>query len=157
MSESADILFPLDFRRDIDLRLDAAGRWFHEGEPFVHAGLIALFDRGIDVAPETGEPVLRVGDKWCYFRCDDTPFFVRHVSVAATGLAMTLNTGAIVEAPPATLRHSPDGVLYADFGPHRRARFVRGAQAALSDRLEDDGAAGFAVTLDAARLPVAAL
>jgi hypothetical protein len=42
---------PFDFRRSIDLRLDAEGRWFHEGDPFVHAGLIAVFNRGIDVLP----------------------------------------------------------------------------------------------------------
>lgn len=150
---------PFDFRRSIDLRLDADGRWFHDGEPFAHAGLIAVFNRGIDVLPETGEPILRVGTHWCYIRCDDTPFIVRAVRVEGDALALTLNTEAVVPCPPDALRAGTAGVVYAELGPHRRARFGRAAQAALADLLSPDDASptGVAVVVGSRRTPLAAL
>ncbi len=150
---------PFDFRRSIDLRLDAEGRWFHEGEPFVHAGLIATFNRGIDVLPDTGEPILRVGTHWCYIRCDDTPFVVRGVRVEGDALSLTLNTEAVVSCSPGALRVNDAGLVYAELGPHKRARFGRAAQAALADLFEPDEAAttGVSVVVGASRTPLAAL
>ena len=150
---------PFDFRRSIDLRLDAEGRWFHDGEPFLHAGLIAVFSRGIDVLPGTGEPILRVGTHWCHIRCDDTPFVVRAVRVAAEALSLTLNTEAVVYCRPEALRVNDAGLLYAELGPHRRARFGRGAQAAMADLLvtEETAATGVAVVLGQSRTPLARL
>ncbi len=150
---------PFDFRRSIDLRLDAEGRWFHEGEPFVHAGLIAAFNRGIDVLPDTGEPILRVGTHWCYIRCDDTPFVVRSVRVEGACLSLTLNTEAVATCAPDALRVNDAGLLYVELGPHRRARFGRAAQAALADLLVPDEAAptGVAVVIGASRTPLTAL
>lgn len=150
---------PFDFRRSIDLRLDAEGRWFHEGEPFVHAGLIAAFNRGIDVLPDTGEPILRVGTHWCYIRCDDMPFVVRSVHVAGDALSLTLNTEAVVSCPPDALRVNDAGLVYADLGPHRRARFGRAAQAALADLFVPDATApsGVAVVVGASQTPLALL
>jgi hypothetical protein len=128
---------PFDFRRSIDLRLDADGRWYHDGEAFTHAGLIALFNRGIDVSPETGEPIVRVGEQWAYFRCDDVPFIVRTVRLTPDGLEAVLNTEARTTIAPAALRASRSGVLYAAFAPGRLARFSRAAQAALADALTE--------------------
>ena len=144
---------PFDFRRSIDLRLDADGRWFHEGEPFLHAGLIAVFNRGIDVLPETGEPILRVGTHWCHIRCDDVPFIVRSVRAEGDALSLTLNTEAVVSCAPQALRVNGAGLVYAELGPHRRARFGRAAQAALADLFVPDetAASGVAVVVGQVR------
>lgn len=144
---------PFDFRRSIDLRLDADGHWFHDGEPFQHAGLIALFDRGIDVDEGTGEPILRVGDKWCYIRCDDVPFVVRTLRISSDHADLTLNTGAEVSLRGEAFRLGPNGVLYAELGPKRRARLSRTAQAALAPALDEaDGA--YVLTLGGRRTPL---
>jgi len=141
------VAIPFDFRRGIDLRLDAYGRWFHEGEAFTHPGLIALFNRGIDVLPETGEPIVRIGEHWAHIRCDDVPFIVRTVRVSATGLEALLNTETWVAFPPDVLRLGPGGVLYAEVSPGRRARFSRAAQASLADHLLEGDDGGFAFRL----------
>lgn len=128
---------PFDFRRRIDLRLDAEGRWFHDGEPFEHPGLIALFNRGIDVLESTGEPILRVGAQWCYIRCDDVPFIVRTLRPAGDHFELALNTEALISVAPDAFRAGPGGRVYVELGPHRRARLSRAAQAALADRLAE--------------------
>ena len=143
-----------DFRRNIDLRLDADGRWFHDGQPFTHAGLIALFNRGIDVHPETGEPILRVAAQWAYIRCDDVPFLVRSVRVVGERLRVVLNTEAEVDCAPDAVRAGPAGVLYVELGTHRRARFGRAAQASLADCLEESAAEGVVLHVGHVRAPV---
>ncbi|MCK6570086.1 DUF1285 domain-containing protein [Myxococcota bacterium] len=135
---------PFDFRRTIDLRLDADGQWFHDGEPFTHRGLIALFNRGIDVSDETGEPIVRIGAHWAYIRCDDVPFVIRSVRVSEAALDALLNTESRVTFPPDALRLGPAGVLYAELSPRRRARFSRAAQASLALHLVELDTGGFA-------------
>lgn len=138
---------PFDFRRTIDLRLDADGQWFHDGEPFTHHGLIALFNRGIDVSAETGEPIVRIGSRWAYIRCDDVPFVIRSVRVSGAALDALLNTEARVTFPPEALRLGSAGVLYAELSPGRRARFSRSAQASLALHLVELDTGGFAIRL----------
>ncbi len=135
---------PLDFRRMVDLRLNAEGEWFHEAEPFENLKLIALFDRGLDLHPDTGEPILRVADKWCYLRCDDLPFVVRRfrtsLGLDRPGLLLIaeLNTGEVVEVGETGLEIGANGVVYLEVDARRRARVCRAAQASLSEWLTDD-------------------
>ncbi|MCB9548266.1 MAG: hypothetical protein H6706_20805 [Myxococcales bacterium] len=128
-------------RRSVDLRLDREGRWFHEGEPFEHARLIALFDRGIDAHPETGEPIVHIGDRWCYFQAEDTPFLVRRLEVADDGFFAHLNNGERL-AVPATGFEAHGDHVYVDLAPdrHRRARLDRATQSRLWADLDADGA-----------------
>jgi hypothetical protein len=148
---------PIDLdrlRRSIDLRLDAEGRWWHDGQPFENERLIALFDRGIDVHPDSGEPILRVGTQWCYFRADDVPFVVRRL-VDDGGLVAELNTGERVAVPEDALEVGVNEVVYARLGPRRRARLSRQAQSALAAWLREDED-GLAVVVDGRRWPVRA-
>lgn len=122
-------------RRSVDLRLDGEGRWFHDGEPFEHKGLIAAFDRGIDVHPDSGEPILRLGGKWCYIRADDTPFVARRITVDGDRLTLLLNTGATVAVPQDGFEAAGEHV-YVRLADGRRVRLSRAAQANLGDWLE---------------------
>lgn len=123
-------------RRSIDLRLDAEGRWWHEGAPFEHPGVVALFDRGLDTHPETGEAIVRVGDQWAYVRVDDTPFVVRRLVEGEGGLWAELNNGERHEVPGDAFEAGAAGVVYLALTPRRRARLARTAQAALAPRIE---------------------
>lgn len=125
-------------RRSLDLRMDAEGRWWHDGQPFAHPRLTALFDRGVDLHPDTGEPILRVDDTWCYFRADDTPFQVRRLALTGDTLTATLNNGQQLALGPGA-RFEVDGDhVYLTAAPRRRARLTRQAQAALADWLDED-------------------
>lgn len=143
-----------DFRRAIDLRLDAQGRWYHDGQPFTHPRLIALFDRGIDVHPETGEPILRIGDKWCYIRCDDTPFIVRRLRLGPEGLVAELNNGERLPVPADGFEVGANEVVYARLAPNRRARLSRDAQSALAEWLQEAPGGGLAVVVEGRRWPL---
>lgn len=123
-------------RRGIDLRLDSEGAWWHEGAPFAHAGLIAAFNRGLDVHPETGEAILRVGDRWCYVKCEGTPFLVRRLVPGANGLQATLNTGETYPVPPEGFI-TRGAHVYVRLAPKREARLNRATQARLAEWLID--------------------
>lgn len=125
------------FRRSVDLRLDGEGRWYHDGTPFEHPRLIELFDRGIDVHPETGEPILRVGGKWCYVRADDTPFVVRALRHSGDELLARINTGEQVPLALDALSTADDHV-YAQLDARRRARLDRATQNGLAELLDED-------------------
>lgn len=114
-------------RRSVDLRLDREGRWYHEGEIFEHPRLIALFDQGIDAHPESGEPIVHIGDKWCYFHAEDTPFIVRRLEATADGLLAHLNNGERFPIPAEGFEAAGDFV-YVQLTPSRRARLDRDAQ-----------------------------
>lgn len=125
-------------RRSVDLRLDGEGRWYHDGQPFEHPGLIAAFDRGLDVHEDTGEPILRIGDRWCYVRADDTPFVVRRLRVDGDTLSATLNTGETLPVPADAFEQGGEH-LYLHLSPRRRARLDRATQARVADWLVDLG------------------
>jgi len=149
MSDGAPSAAALEaIRRGIDLRLDAEGRWMHEGEAFTHAGVTALFDRGLDLHPTTREPIVRIGEQWCYVRCDDLPFVVRRWRFGASAtdptLCGVLNTGAEVEVGYDALRVEADGRVTLCFADAREARVSRAAQAALAPYLGETPA-GFAL------------
>jgi hypothetical protein len=123
-------------RRSVDLRLDFEGRWYHEGEVFEHARLTALFNRGIDAHPETGEPIVHIGDRWCYFTADDTPFIVRRLEATEAGLRAHLNNEESWPVPPEGFEASGDHV-YVQLTPTRRARLDRTTQNRLWGWLSD--------------------
>lgn len=148
------------FRRSVDLRLDVEGRWFHEGEPFEHPRLIALFDQGIDAHPETGEAILHVADKWCYVRADDRPFVVRRFDRDAEHLWATLNNGERLAVPAGAEFEVGPGervVVQLDAARHRLARVGRNAWHRLAAWIESEGSAENAairVACAAGRWPV---
>lgn len=142
-------------RRSVDLRLDAEGRWYHQGQPFEHARLIAAFDRGLDVHEDTGEAILRLGGRWCYVQADDTPFVVRRLRLEGDTLSATLNTGE-THPVPAQGFEQHDGHLYTRLTPRRRARLDRAAHARLGDWLVETDA-GLCVEAAGRRWPITSL
>lgn len=139
-------------RRSVDLRLDGEGRWFHDGEPFAHQGLIAAFDRGIDAHPDSGEPILRLGSRWCYIRADDTPFVARRITADGDRLTLRLNTGASVTVPARGFE-ARGARLYVRLDDGRRVRLSRAAQAKAGGWLEE-GDGGMRVAVAGRRYPV---
>ena len=90
-------------RRSIDLRLDTNGAWWHDGAPFEHQRLINAFNRGISLHPDSGEPIIRIGATWCYFKSEQSPYIARRLLIADKKLiGVRLNTEAEVLLKNAT-------------------------------------------------------
>jgi hypothetical protein len=133
-------------RRSSGLSIDAQGRWWHEGEPFLNERLIALFDRGLGWSAEEGDPLrgeatLTVGSQWCYVGCDRTPFLVRRLvergEAEGGGLWAALNTGARAEVRAVWLEGEVLFVSLAGAAPV--ARLSRHAQSQCAEWLVADG------------------
>ena len=126
-------------RRGVGLRLDAQGNWWQGDAPFEHQGLISALNRGMTLHPETGEPIVYIGDKWCYFESEDLPFVVHGLVFDGSSLWAELNTGIRAHIPQDGFIQ--DGVrVLVHLADGRTARLSRAAQSGLADVLyEEDG------------------
>ena len=140
---------PLRASRESTIRLDAEGRFFHEGEPVVHPGLAAAMHAWIRRHPDDRRFILSNGYDWTYFTVEDVPFFVRSVHIDdAGGVKLRLSDETDEAWDPATSRIGPRDALYAvvkrghSQGPFD-AKFTRFAQAQLAPALiESEGGPG---------------
>ena len=128
-------------RRSLNLCLDVEGQWWHDGEPFIHRGLIAAFNRGIDRHPASHEPIIRMGSTWCYFKSSQSPFIVRRVIGNKLGISsFLLNTEVEVATNDVTYHEVKEHLIL--YHPHyRTVRFDRVSQAALAPFLATQGSA----------------
>ena len=124
-------------RRSLDLRLDAEGCWWHDGRAFEHDRIIEAFHRGIDVHPDSGEPIVRIGDRWCYFTAELTPFVVRRLQVIEGIPTVLLNTGErhVVGTEDLSCK---DERIYVHIDTKRVAVLDRRCQLGLSSLLSPD-------------------
>lgn len=125
--------------RESSIRLDAQGRFWHDGALVEHLGMARAFARWITRHPDDGRYILSNGYDWTYFEVEGAPFFVLGVietpgaaSVAA-GLVLDLSDGSSEPLRPETLSVGRDNALYAAVkGGEFRARFTPFAQTGLA-------------------------
>jgi len=123
--------------RESTIRLDAEGRFFHDGAPVEHPGLAAAMHTWIRRHPDDGRFILSNGYDWTYFTVEDAPFFVRHVELEGSAAWLDLSDGTREPWDPARSFIGHGGALYAQVkaraegGPFE-ARFTRHAQASLA-------------------------
>jgi len=129
--------------RESTLRLDAEGRFWHDGRPVGHAGIAAALHSWIGRHPDDRRYILTNGYDWTYLAVDDAPYFVRTVRLHADGVAVALSDGTEEEWDPSATTVGPDGALRvavkrnAPGGPFE-AKFTRHAQTSLEPILVDD-------------------
>jgi uncharacterized protein len=122
--------------RESTLRLDATGRFWHDGDRVEHPGLAAAFHSWISRHPDDGRYILTNGYDWTYFTVDDAPFFVRSVRIEPDRVLLLLSDGSEEPWSPESTRIGPDSALYARVktgargGPFE-AKFTPHAQASL--------------------------
>jgi hypothetical protein len=135
--------------RESTIRLDARGRFWHDGALVEHAGLAAALHSWISRHPDDGRYILTNGYDWTYFAVDDAPFFVVALGVDPGAVRLRLSDRTEEAWNPAETRVGGDGALYARVkrdvagGPYE-AKFTPHAQASLAPLLvliEDGGAA----------------
>jgi hypothetical protein len=128
--------------RESTIRLDAEGRFHHDGAPVEHPKLGAAMHGWIARHPDDGRYILTNGYDWTYFSVDDVPYFVRAVRVETEGVQLLLSDGTEEAWDPRETEISASGALYTDVkaeapgGPFR-AKFTRHAQASLAPVLEE--------------------
>jgi hypothetical protein len=128
--------------RESTIRLDARGRFWHEGALVEHTGLLAALHGWIRRHPDDGRYILTNGYDWTYFTVDDAPFFVRSLRLTPEAILLVLSDGSEEGWIPAETRAGGDGALYtavkrgAAGGPYE-AKFTPHAQGALAPLLAD--------------------
>jgi hypothetical protein len=121
--------------RQSGIRLDAEGRFWHEGGEVTHHGLRAAFFRWLDRNPD-GRWVLRLDEKrFVYLDVDDAPFVVTSLRVEGPRIVLHLVDDTEEELDYASLRIAPSGVAYAQVKGRFPARFSRAAFTALGERM----------------------
>jgi hypothetical protein len=123
--------------RESTIRLDAEGRFWHEGALVEHPGLAAAMHTWISRHPDDGRYILTNGYDWTYFTVEDAPYLVKSVRLEPARVVLVLDDASEEPWDPARTRAAESGALYAEVKPGARggpfeARFTRHAQAALA-------------------------
>ncbi len=126
-------------REDSGIRLDRQLRWFHDNEPIDHPKIIEAFNCGL-VPTEDGKYRLNFGWDWCLVEVEDSAYGVIAVDERPDGLGLRLTDRTSERLDPESLSVGPDGVLTCRVkGGLAKARFLRDAQFALGELLEERG------------------
>ena len=124
--------------RETQIRRDARGNWFSEGDEITHANVTRAFDAWVEVAAD-GRYCLKNDINWAYITLEGAPYFVRRVALFDNGVKLFLSNEREAWLDPATLRLDADGVLYASvFEKGLAARFDRHAMASLAPIVDED-------------------
>lgn len=123
--------------RESTIRLDAAGRFTHDGAPVEHPGMARAFASWIARHPDDGRYVLNNGWDWTYFTVEDVPFFVERVFERGGRPWLELSDGSEEALDPRALRMPAEDTLYVRVKQGAfEARFRRHAQLGLGPWLE---------------------
>jgi hypothetical protein len=125
--------------RESTIRLDAEGKFWHDGERVDHPALEKALHEWIALHPDDGRYILTNGYDWTYFKVDDAPYIVRTLRVKADGVSLVLSDESEEPLAPETLRVGAGDALYVKVkGGKFTARFSRHAQTALAPILHED-------------------
>ena len=137
----ADDAPPFPFSRETDIRIDAEGRFWHEGTPVTHERLARALASWIDVDPESGRYILKNALQWCFIRVDDAPIVVRSAAASEGAFELSLSDGTTETLDPGTLVLRGDIPYCRVRGGKLPARFSPQAAFVLLERVvERDGA-----------------
>jgi hypothetical protein len=123
--------------RQSGIRLDADGRFWHEGAEVTHHGLRAAFWRWLDRNPD-GRWVLRLDDKrFVYLDVDDAPFVVRSARWEGDRVMMRLSDDSDEELDYASLHLGNNGLPYCVVKHRFPAKVSTLAWNTLAERIDD--------------------
>jgi uncharacterized protein len=143
--------------RESTIRLDAEGRFFHDGAPVEHASMARAFAGWIARHPDDGRFILTNGYDWTYFQVEDTPMFVEGLRATPDGLLLALFDGTEELLDPTTLRVDEGRVRLRVKGGAFDAKLTRSGQLALEPFLEEGPSGGLFLVISGVRyeLPAA--
>lgn len=142
-------------REDSGIRLDAQGRWWHDGVLIEHPGIVEAFNRGISPTND-GKFRLQLGSDWCFVDVEDAAYRVLAVDRTPDGqfsLRLSDRTSELLE--PESLRLSADGALACRVKQGRaKAKFSREAHFALGTHLQETPEGQLSLTVGGKRYPL---
>jgi hypothetical protein len=142
--------------RESTIRLDADGRFWHEGQLVEHAGMAAAFASWIARHPDDGRYILSNGYDWSYFEVEDVPYFVRSVRTDRDRPTLVLSDGTEEPLDPRALWVGVRDALYTRVKSGQfRARFMPAAQTGLSPLLVEGEGGQPELQVGGARYPIA--
>lgn len=123
--------------RHSGIRLDADGRFWHEGAEVTHPGMKAAFYRWLDRNPD-GRWVLRLDERrFVYLEVDDAPFAITSLRTTGARIFIHLSDDSEEELAYDTVGMR-EGKAYATVKDGRfLARFSHGAWGALGDHIDE--------------------
>lgn len=130
--------------RQSGVRLDAEGRFWHEGGEVKHHGLRAAFWRWLDRNPD-GRYVLRLdGERFVYLDVDDAPYAITSLRLEGPRVFVRLSDDSEEELAYDTVHlragDQHGGHAYAKVKQGRfEARLTSAAWGALGERIEEEG------------------
>ncbi len=138
--------------RQSGIRLDADGRFWHEGAEVTHHGLRAAFFRWLDRNPD-GRWVLRLDEqRFVYLDVDDAPFVITSLRFDGPRIFAHLVDDTEEELAYDSVRLA-HGVAYATVkGGRFPARLSRSAWGALGERVTEQAGAAVLQTPAGPRL-----
>ena len=128
--------------RESTIRLDAEGRFWHDGDRVSHPALEKALHSWISRHPDDGRLILTNGYDWTYFQVDDAPFTVTALHVVGDRATLVLSDDSEEPLVPEALRTGAANALYTRVkGGAFDARFSRHAQLALAPLLREKSTA----------------
>jgi len=133
--------------RESTISLDGQGRFWHDGERVESRALELALHRWVSRHPDDRRLILTNGYDWCYFKAEDTPYFITSLSVTTgptgepTSVDLTLSDETTEPLDVTSLALGEDGVVYVRVkGGEFEARFSRHAQTQLAPILVEERA-----------------
>jgi hypothetical protein len=143
-------------REQAGLRLDAEGRFWHQGGLVEHARTVQVLHEGIHRAPG-GRWATRIGKEWAYLAVDVAAFFVRRLEAESSAggplLRAWLVDGRELAVAPGALEGGSGDALFLRLPDGERALLLRAAQASLAPLLHEE-VAGFSVEIGNQRFAI---
>jgi hypothetical protein len=141
--------------RESTIRLDADGKFWHDGDRVDHPALDKALHGWIALHPDNGRFILTNGYDWTYFQVDDVPYAIRAIRVTPEAVTLVLSDETEEPLVPATLRVGKGDALYAKVkGGKMEARFTRHAQTALAPILHEDQPGKLRLTVGGRDYPI---
>jgi hypothetical protein len=146
----------LEKMRAIGLRLDRAGRFWHDGAEVTHGRLRQALLRWLDVRPDGRDIVRLDATRYAYVEVEDA--HLRAISARWDGdrCFVTWDDGAEDELAYAQLREAPDHALYTTArGGRLRARIGGAAHQTITQRIAPAAGGGFVLAAAGTTWPIA--
>jgi uncharacterized protein len=142
-------------RENSGIRLDAQGRWWHDGELIEHPGIVEAFNRGISPTDD-GRFKLQLSHDWCFVEVEDAAYRVLATDPTADDrLSIRLSDRTSELLDPDTLRLDADGALTCRVKAGRaKAKFSHEAHFALGQHLEETPGGKLTLKVGAKRYPL---
>jgi uncharacterized protein len=143
-------------RESSGLRLDAEGRFWHQGGLVEHQRTLEVLHRGLHRAPD-GRWATRIGSEWGYVEVEDAARFVRRVEedpAAPGSLRAWLLTGEELHVPASAVSLGARDALYLRLRDGERALLFRPAQLSLAPHLHERRGGGFELELSGRRFEI---